>query len=80
VEQKTMKRSRLKRSVDEHDLYDTVIKITPFIKRQFLRYSEEKGKNVNNVQSLAHGIRLAGIALAKRYGVKEPDKLCINYQ
>ena len=75
-----MKRSKLKRSVGDHDLYDTVIKLTPFIRRQFLRYSEDKGNNVNNVQSLAHGIRLAGVALARKYGVKEPEKLCVNYQ
>jgi hypothetical protein len=75
-----MKRSKLKKIVDEHDLYDTVIKITPFLRRQFIRYSGDKGNNVNNVRSLAHGIRLAGVALARKYGVKEPEKLCVNYQ
>ena len=75
-----MKRSKLKRPVGDHDLYDTAVKITPFIKRQFLRYSMEKGNNINNVNSLAHGIRLAGVALAKKYGIKEPEKLCVNYQ
>jgi len=55
------------------------IKITPFLRRAFIRYSTEKGKNVNNVASLAHGIRLAGIDLVKKYGVVEPEKLSVNY-
>jgi len=64
----------------DHTLRITSIQTTPFLIRQFVRYSEEKGLNVNNQKSLAHGIRLAGVALAKRYGVKEPEKLSRNYQ
>lgn len=66
--------------VRDHTLRVTSIQLTPFLSRQFIRYSEEKGLNVNNQKSLAHGIRLAGIALAKHYGIKEPEKLSRNYQ
>jgi len=64
----------------DHSLRVTSIQITPFLSRQFVRYSGDKGKNANNQISLAHGIRLAGISLAKHYGIKEPEKLSRNYQ
>jgi len=73
-------RSKIKKVIKDHNLIETCIKLTPFLIRQFLRYSEEKGKNKNNQVSLAHGIRLAGVALARKYGVKNPEKLCDNYQ
>jgi hypothetical protein len=66
--------------VRDHDLKITSIQLTPFLVRQFLRYSEEKGGNVNNQVSLAHGIRVAGVALAKRYGVEGVESLSENYQ
>lgn len=66
--------------IRDHLLRVTSIQISDFLVRQFLRYSDEKGKNTNNQISLSHGIRLAGIALAKKYGVKEPELLNTNYQ
>lgn len=74
------KTSKIKLDIGDHDLVNTCVKITPFIMRQFLRYSQDKGANVNNRVSLAHGIRLAGVALAKKYGVADPENLCVNYQ
>jgi hypothetical protein len=61
-------------------LVETCIKITPFLKRVFKRYSCENGKNINNMASIAHGIRLAGVALARGYGIATPEKLSKNYQ
>jgi hypothetical protein len=75
-----MVRSKIKKVITDHTLIETCIKLTPFLIRQFTRYSKEKGKNKINRVSLAHGIRLTGVALAKKYGVKEPEKLCDNYQ
>jgi hypothetical protein len=75
-----MKRSKIKTDVEDHDLIETCIKITPCLKRSFIRYSFEKGKNVNNRASIAHGIRMAGVALLKKYGVATPEKLSVNYQ
>ena len=66
--------------ITDHTLIETCVKLTPFLIRQFIRYSEEKGKNKINRISLAHGIRMAGVALSKKYGVKDPEKLCDNYQ
>ncbi|HSV43257.1 MAG TPA: hypothetical protein VLJ10_01760 [Candidatus Bathyarchaeia archaeon] len=70
----------MKKTVGEHDLVDTCIKITPCLRKIFTRYSDEKGRNRNNRKSLAHGIRLAGVALMKKYGIKEPENLSVNYQ
>lgn len=74
------KRSKIKKTVGEHDLVNTCIKITPCLRRIFMKYSAEKGKNRNNVISAAHGIRMAGVALMRKYGIVEPEKLSINYQ
>ncbi|MBE3122230.1 MAG: hypothetical protein IMZ58_08510 [Thermoplasmata archaeon] len=73
-------KSKIKKTVDDHDLVETCIKITPCLKRAFLRYSAEKGKNSNNMASLAHGIRMAGAALLKRYGIATPENISVNYQ
>lgn len=75
-----MNRSKIKRTVGDHDLVDTCVKITPCLRRAFLRYSDEKGRNRNNRKSLAQGIRLAGVALMKKYGIHDPEKLSVNYQ
>jgi len=75
-----MNKSKIKKIISDHDLIETCIKLTPFLKRQFIRYSKEKGNNKINRTSLAHGIRLAGVALAKKYGVENPELLCDNYQ
>jgi hypothetical protein len=74
------KRSKISNIVGDHDLSLTCVKITPALRRIFLKYSEEKGKNINNVASVAHGIRLAGVALMKKYGVVSPELLSENYQ
>lgn len=66
--------------IGDHLLRVTTIQITDFLARQFIKYSQEKGNNVNNQRSLSHGIRLAGVALAKKYGVKDPEMLNENYQ
>ena len=73
-------KSKINKIITDHTLVETCIKLTPFLKRQFIRYSEEKGKNKINRTSLSHGIRLAGVALSKKYGVKKPELLCDNYQ
>jgi hypothetical protein len=73
-------KSKIKKIVGDHDLVETCIKITPCLRRSFIRYSYEKGKNSNNVASLAHGIRMAGVALLKKYGIANPRKLSVNYQ
>ena len=75
-----IKRSKIKKEKGDHDLVLTSVQITPFLKRIFVKYSEEKGRNKNNLASLAHGIRLAGVALAKKYGIKSPEKLSENYE
>jgi hypothetical protein len=75
-----MKHSKITKQIDDHDLVNTCVKITPFLARIFSRCSSEKGANVNNRVSIAHGIRLAGVALAKRYGVSDVEKLSVNYQ
>ena len=74
------KRSKIKKVIGDHTLVNTCVKLTPFLCRQFLKYSEDKGKNVINRASIAHGIRLAGVALSKKYGVKDPESLSVNYQ
>lgn len=79
-EKRDMKRSKIKKSIGDHDLVETSVKITPFLRRQFLRCSFEAGKNINNAVSLAHGIRIAGIELARKYGIATPEKLSENYQ
>jgi hypothetical protein len=73
-------RSKIKKTVGDHDLVETSIKITPCLMRSFVRYSLEKGKNINNMASLAHGIRMTGVALLKKYGIATPEKLSVNYQ
>lgn len=75
-----MNKSKIKKSIGDHDLEETCIKITPCLKRSFIRYSLEKGKNSNNRASIAHGIRMVGVALLKKYGVATPEKLSVNYQ
>lgn len=61
-------------------MIETCVKITPFLKRLFLKCSFEAGKNINNHVSLAHGIRLAGCDLARKYGIANPERLSENYQ
>jgi hypothetical protein len=73
-------KSKMKQNIGDHDLFNECVKITPFLKRIFLRYSFEKGKNMNNVSTISHGIRLAGVALAKKYDIATVEKLSTNYQ
>lgn len=72
--------NKIKTTTGDHDLKLVSIKITPCLKRAFIRYSLEKGKNSNNMASVAHGIRMAGVALLKRYGIATPGNISVNYQ